>query len=71
MDAAAIFALIEKGLTIIGALLAAGQSAAPAIKALMGIVSGAQTGTVTADDLAKTEALLDSMIADFNTDIVP
>lgn len=66
MDVAAILDLIQKGLTVIGALLAAGVSAAPAIEALTKLVTGAQTGTVTDDDLAQTEALLDKQISDFN-----
>ena len=69
MDFAAIFALIEKGLTVVQALYEAGQEATPAISALIALVTGAQTGTVTDDDLTKTEALLDQLIADFNIDI--
>ena len=69
MDAMAIFAMVEKGLTVIGQLIAAGQSAAPAIEALGSLISGAKTGSVTDDDLARTEALLDGLIADFNADM--
>lgn len=69
MDTAAVFALIEKGLTIISALISAGQSVEPAIAALVNLVTGAKQGTVTADELAQTEALLDQQIADFNLDI--
>lgn len=69
MNAAAIFDLVQKGLTVVSMLVAAGTSAAPALAALANLVSGAQEGTVTDEDLAKTEALLDSMIAEFNKDM--
>lgn len=69
MEAAAIFAIIAKGLSVIGTLISVGQEAAPAIEALVNLVKGAQAGTVTDDQLAQTEALLDQMIADFNQDI--
>ena len=69
MDFIAIFALIEKGLTVIQALYEAGQTASPAISALIALVTGAQKGAVTDDDLTKTEALLDQLIDDFNIDI--
>ena len=66
MEAAAIFALVQKGLTIIGTLIQAGQSATPAIEALSKMVAGAQAGTVTEDELLATEDLLDKLIDDFN-----
>lgn len=69
MDVVAIFALIAKGLSVVEAIVAAGESAAPAIKALYDLVTGAQTGTVTDDQLAQTEALLDQLITDFNLPI--
>jgi hypothetical protein len=71
MDYAAIIELIGKGLTVIEALIEAGQAAAPAIQAIRNLVSGTESGTVTDDDLAQTEALLDQMIADFNLDLPP
>jgi hypothetical protein len=69
MTATEIFALVEKGLVVIGTLVEAGQRAAPAINALKDLVSGAQTGEITDEDLARTEALLDQMIAEFNQEI--
>lgn len=69
MDIAAILALVEKGMTVIGALIAAGESAAPAICAISNLVTGAKTGTVTDDELDATEKLLDDQIAQFNLDI--
>lgn len=69
MDFAAIFALVEKGITVATALLEAGQSAIPALEAIKTFVTGAKTGSVSDVDLAKTEALLDQMIDDFNLDL--
>lgn len=67
MDIAAIMALIVKGLGVVSTLVAAEQDAEPAIKVLINLAAGGQTGTVTADELTATEATLDGMIADFNT----
>ena len=69
MDFAATFALIERGLTIVSTLIEAGRDAAPALKAISDLVTGAATGKVDDDLLAKTEALLDKEIADFNDPI--
>lgn len=69
MDILAILALVQKGLTVAEAIYAAGKNAAPAIQALSALVTGAQKGDVSDDDLARTEALLDQMVADFNLDI--
>ena len=69
MDYIAILALVQKGITVAETLYEAGKSAAPALEAITALVTGAQSGTVTDDDLAKTEALLDSMIAEFNAPI--
>lgn len=69
MDILAILALANKAVTVIETLYEEGQKAAPAIAALKDLLTGAQQGTVTAEQLASTEALLDSLIADFNTDL--
>lgn len=69
MDMAAILALILKGVSIIETLIAAGQEVAPAIKVITDLITGAQNGTVTDDQLASTEAALDAMISDFNQPI--
>jgi hypothetical protein len=66
MDVPAILALILKGVAVIETLIAAGQSVAPAIKVITDLVSGAQAGTVTDEQLTETETALDAMIADFN-----
>lgn len=69
MDIAAILALIIKGISVISSLVAVGQSIEPAIKVITDLVTGAQNGTVTDQQLADTEATLDAMIADFNTPV--
>lgn len=66
MDATAIFATIEKGLGIVNTLIAAEQSAEPAIKVLVDLAKDGQGGTVTEQKLADTEAALDALIDDFN-----
>lgn len=71
MDVLAIMALVAKGISVISALIAAEQSAEPAIKAIADLVTGAQKGAVTQADLDKTEALLDSLIDDFNIELPP
>lgn len=69
MNAMAILALVAKGLTIAEVLIAAGQTAAPALKVIGRVIRGAQAGTVTDEELEAEEAALDKMIADFNEPI--
>lgn len=66
MDVLAIFELVQKGLSVVSALVEAGQSAAPAIEVLKNLVTKGQNGTVTDDDLAEAEAILDRQIDEFN-----
>jgi len=66
MDVTAVLALVLKGVSVIETLVSVGQDIAPAIKVVTNLITGAQAGTVTDDELAATEATLDSMIADFN-----
>lgn len=66
MDIAAILELIVKGLGVVNTLVNVGKDAAPAIKVITDLVTGAQSGTVTDEQLAQTEATLDAMIDDFN-----
>lgn len=70
MDVAAILDLVMKGLGVVSTLVTVGANAAPAIKVLTDLVTGAQDGTITDEQLAETEATLDAMIADFNKPIV-
>lgn len=67
MDIVAILALIAKGVGVIDTLVTIGQNAEPAIKVVKDLITGAQAGTVTPDDLTATETALDAVIADFNT----
>lgn len=71
MDIMAILALVLKGVSVVEAVIAAGQSAAPAITVIRDLITGAQTGAVTQAQLDATEATLDSMIDDFNLDLPP
>lgn len=66
MDFAAILALTLKGVSVIQTLVSVGQDIAPAVKVVTDLITGAQAGTVTDEQLAATEATLDGMIADFN-----
>ena len=66
MDVGAILELIVKGLGVISTLVAVGKDVEPAIRVLVDLVTGAQKGTVTDEQLASTEATLDAMIAEFN-----
>lgn len=70
MDIVAILALIAKGVGVIDTLVTVGQNAAPAIKVVKDLITGAQSGTVTDAELAATEATLDAMLDDFNKPIV-
>ena len=69
MDAAAILALVTQGISIASALIAAGQSAAPAWTALQNLFN--RTGTITQADLDKTEAVLDALIDEFDLELPP
>ena len=70
MDVGAILELIVKGLGVVSTLVAVGHDAAPAIKVLVDLATGAKNGTMTDAQLAETEATLDSMIADFNEPMI-
>ena len=69
MDIAAVLDLIMKGVGVVSTLVTVGSDAMPAIKVLTDLVTGAQNGTVTDEQLAATEATLNAMIADFNKPI--
>jgi hypothetical protein len=70
MDAAAILALVEKGISVASSLIVAGQSAAPAWAALTNLFNK-KTGEITQADLDATEAVLDEQIAKFNAPLPP
>lgn len=69
VDVSAIFATVQKGLSIISALTAAEKKIEPAVKVIFDLVTNAQTGDVTDDQLAQAEATLDALIEDFNSPI--
>ncbi len=69
MDASAILALVEKGIGIASALIAAGQSAAPAWAALQNLFN--RDTAITQADLDHTETVLDALIDEFNTPLPP
>jgi hypothetical protein len=71
MDTAAIFALIEKGLTLLPLLLQAGVTIEPKIEQLVALAKGGAAGTLTDDDIAKIRSELDSDLADFNEPLPP
>lgn len=69
MDIGAVLDLIMKGMSVISTLVSVGENAAPAIKAVTALVTGAKAGTLTPDSLAATEAQLDALIDQFNEPI--
>lgn len=71
MDIAAILALIAKAVTIITTLIQAGKDIMPALTALSNLVTKANNGVVSDEDLAATEALLDQQLAAFNEELPP
>lgn len=70
MDIIAILALVAKGLSIATAAIEVGKNAIPAVEAVKDLVTAAQTGNVTDQQLTDTEEALDSMLDDFNKPIV-
>ncbi len=71
MDPLAILDLVMKGVQVIKVLVDAAQDAGPAIKAVENLVTGAQAGTLTQDQIDETEKILDGMISDFNEPLPP
>lgn len=69
MDLASILALVTKGVNIATALIAAGQSAAPAFAAVQSLFKNKDT--ITQADIDAADAVLDGLLADFNLDLPP
>lgn len=69
MNAAAVFTLIEQGLTLLPMLVSAGISIEQRVEQLIALSKGGAAGTITDDDLAKIRAEFDADLADFNTPI--
>ncbi len=66
MDPLTIIALIGKGISVLDMAITAGKNAKPVIDTLKGLITGAEEGTVTDEQLARDEAFLDSQIEEFN-----
>lgn len=67
MDPMTILMLIGKGISVASMLIEAGKNAMPAIEVIKGLVTGAQEGTLTDEQMARDEAFLDAQIEEFNT----
>lgn len=67
MDPMTILMLVGKGISVVSMLIEAGKNAGPALEVIKGLVTGAQEGTVTDEQLARDEAFLDAQIEEFNT----
>ena len=66
MNAAAIFTLIEQGLTLLPVLIDAGINIDKRVQQLIALSKGGAAGTITDADLAKIRADFDADLADFN-----
>ncbi len=71
MNAALIFQIIEKGLTVLPLLISAGTTVIPLIDRLRKIAGGGADGTVTQAELDALEADLDAALAEFNSPLPP
>lgn len=70
MNATAIFALLEKGLTALPLLIDAGMNIYNLVERLRTVAAAAKNGQTVSDaDLAELEAELDSALAEFNSDL--
>jgi flagellin-like hook-associated protein FlgL len=71
MEAAAVFAIIEKGLAVLPILLAAGENVIELINRMRAVAAAQAAGqSVSEADLNSLEADLDALIAKFNEPIV-
>lgn len=70
MNATAIFALLEKGLTALPLLIDAGMNIYNLVERLKTVAAAAKNGESVSDaDLSALEAELDSALAEFNSDL--
>lgn len=69
MDVMAILSVVNKVVLVANTLIQAGQSAEPAITALINFAKGVKQGPVSAEDMAKTDAILDALLEQFNAEI--
>lgn len=66
MDTAKIFDILQKGLSLIPALVTAGATVIPLVKRLAEVAKGGANGTVTEAELTALEADLDAALNEFN-----
>lgn len=71
MNAALIFSIIEKGLTVIPLLISAGTTVIPLITRLKAVLKGGADGTVTQTELEALEKDLDAALDEFNSPLPP
>ena len=71
MNTAAIFNIIEKGLTVIPLLIQAGATVVPLVNRLVAVAKGGADGTVTDAELTALEADLDAALGEFNAPMPP
>lgn len=71
MDVVSILALVSKGVMVADALIQAGKNAGPAITALMKLIGGNRDTPPTQAEMDEAEAVLDSLIDEFNVELPP
>lgn len=71
MNAAAVFALIEKGLTLLPILIQAGVTIEPKIAQLIALAKGGAAGALSDEDIAKIRSEFDADLDDFNAPLPP
>jgi hypothetical protein len=71
MNAALVFQIIEKGLTVIPLLISAGATVMPLVNRLIAVTKGGADGTVTKTELEALEADLDAALSEFNSPLPP
>jgi hypothetical protein len=71
MNAALVFQIIEKGLTVIPLLISAGATVMPLVNRLIAVTKGGADGTVTKTELEALEADLDAALDEFNSPLPP
>lgn len=67
MNTAAVFQLIEQGLTLLPILVEGGVSIAKRVEQLTALAKGGADGSVSDADLARVRADFDADLTDFNT----
>jgi hypothetical protein len=69
MDVMAVLAIVNKVILVANTLIQAGQSAEPAITALINLAKGIKKGPITPEEIAKTDAILDALTSQFNEEL--